>query len=73
MAMVVMAMVVMVSVYGMHMQRVQMRMSMMVLQMWMQMPVVLLVHLKTDAGYFDADFAEAWGWATVYADELLGT
>jgi hypothetical protein len=41
--------------------------------MWMQMPVMLLVHLKTDAGYLDADFAEAWGGATVYADELFGT
>jgi hypothetical protein len=37
------------------------------------MPVMLLVHLKTDAGYLDADFAEAWGGATVYADELFGT
>jgi hypothetical protein len=35
--------------------------------------VMLFINFQAYAGYFDADFAEAGGWATVYADELLDT
>jgi hypothetical protein len=62
---------VMRSMYGMHMQRVQMRMSMMVLQMRVYMH--FLIYLKAYTGYFDADVGVARGRATVYADELLCT
>jgi hypothetical protein len=63
--------VMVLSVNGMHMQRVQVRMSVVMLQMWVYMH--FLIYPEAYAGHFDADLAVAGGWATVYADELLCT
>jgi hypothetical protein len=65
----------MLAVYGVHMQWVEMRVSMMVLQMRMHMCVSeFLIYFDIHAGRSNAYIGQAWGCrVTMYANDVLHT
>jgi hypothetical protein len=72
-----MVVMMMMAMNGMHMQRVQMRMSVVVVQVRVEMRVMvttLLIYFEAYAGHSYADVAETWRcWTMVDANEILHT